>query len=127
MELADLTDEDLLALKISSMLPMTMRAGNTAELVDSIGNRSLLLLLDNCEHMIDACAKLAPDLLRACPNLRILATSREPLRIDGESVFPAPPLSVPEEGQHRSQTATDRYDAVSLFLSRASAADPQFS
>ncbi|MEU3785430.1 LuxR C-terminal-related transcriptional regulator [Streptomyces sp900129855] len=128
VELADLIDEDLLALKVLSTLPMAMRAGTgAAGLVDSIGDRSLLLLLDNCEHMIDACAKLAPDLLRACPNLRILATSREPLRIDGESVFPAPPLSVPEEGQHRSQTATDRYDAVSLFLSRASAADPQFS
>jgi predicted ATPase/DNA-binding CsgD family transcriptional regulator len=128
VELADLTDEDLLALKVLSSLPMAMRAGTgAAGLVDTIGDRSLLLLLDNCEHVIDACGELALDLLRACPNLRILATSREPLRIDGESVFPTPPLSVPEEGQHRPKAAADRYDAVRLFLSRASAVDPQFS
>ncbi|MFD9136494.1 LuxR C-terminal-related transcriptional regulator [Streptomyces bottropensis] len=128
VDLAEVIEEDLLALKVLSTLPMAMRAGTgTAGLVDSIGDRSLLLLLDNCEHIIDVCAKLAPDLLRACPNLRILVTSREPLRIDGESVFLTPPLSVPEEGQHRTKEAADRYDAVRLFLSRASAADPQFS
>ena len=58
----------------------------------------LLLVLDNCEHLPGACAALAADLLGACPGLRVLATSREPLGVPGEAIFPLPPLAVPPEG-----------------------------
>ena len=60
--------------------------------VEAVGGRSLLVLLDNCEHLIDACAKLADALLRGCPNLALLATSREPLGIAGERVYRVPSM-----------------------------------
>ena len=70
-----------------------------------IGDRELLLVLDNCEHVITAAAEVAEDLLRRCPGLRLLATSREGLRVGGETIWPVPPL------------AAD--DAVQLFVARA--------
>ncbi len=77
-------------------------------LAEMIGSRDLLIVLDNCEHVIAMAAEVAEDLLRRCPGLRLLATSREGLRVGGESIWPVPPL------------ATD--DAVELFLTRARAA-----
>ena len=76
---------------------------------------ALLLLLDNCEHLVDACAALVDALLRACPALRILATSREPLRIAGELVWRVPPLDLPEGGRSRRGVRT-------ILLERATAA-----
>ena len=67
----------------------------TAALVDGLRDRELLLLLDNCEHLVDACAKLVAKLLAHCPNLHILATSREVLRVPGETVWQVPPLELP--------------------------------
>jgi predicted ATPase len=61
-------------------------------------SKELLLVLDSCEHLIDACAKISQSLLEACPQLKILATSREPLNIGGETVWLVPTLSVPEQG-----------------------------
>ncbi len=77
------------------------------QLAAMIGERDLLIVLDNCEHVIDSAAAVAEDLLRRCPGLRVLATSREGLRVSGETIWPVPPL------------ATD--DAVQLFLARAQA------
>ena len=67
-------------------------------LAEAVGGRGLLVLLDNCEHLIGACAKLADALLRGCPNLALLATSREPLGIDGERVYRVPSLGTPADG-----------------------------
>ena len=70
-------------------------------------------MLDNCEHLLDACAVLAGALLRACPGLRILATSRQVLGVPGEVTFPVPPLSVPREGLPVSESPLE-YEAVRL-------------
>jgi non-specific serine/threonine protein kinase len=87
----------------------------------------LLLVLDNCEHLVEACAELADALLRACPDLKILATSREPLRVVGETSLIVPSLSVPDPG--RLPTAGDlaEYEAVRLFVERTQAVDPSFA
>ncbi len=81
---------------------------NPSRLAEVIGDRDMLILLDNCEHVIATAAEVAEDLLRRCPGLRLLATSREGLRVNGETIWPVPPL------------ATD--DAVELFVARATAA-----
>ena len=88
-------------------------------LVEAVGGRSLLVLLDNCEHVIGACAKLADALLRGCPNLALLATSREPLGIDGEHVYRVPSLGVPADGDDAA--AIRASEAVRLLADRAAA------
>ncbi len=95
-------------------------------LADHLAGRSLLLLLDNCEHLVEACAQLAESLLQAAPNVRILATSREPLGIAGETVWSVPPLSLPSEDQEASSDALSRSEAVRLFVDRATAVQPDF-
>jgi len=85
-----------------------------------IGTRKLLLVLDNCEHVIDAVAELVFTLVRANPNLRIIATTREPLRTEGEALYRVPPLAVPPEGT-TDPAALPGYGAVKLFIARARA------
>src|SRR5262249_27151312 len=82
----------------------------------------LLLVLDNCEHLPGACADLAIALLGTCPGLRVLATSREPLGVPGEAVYPVPPLAVPREGSDPEVLAAS--PAVRLFLARSALARP---
>ncbi|WP_067905048.1 protein kinase domain-containing protein [Nocardia vaccinii] len=95
-------------------------------MADSLASRKLLLMLDNCEQVIDAVAKLAESLLRTCPQLRILATSREALGVGGESVFAVPPLGIPDPTDKSALRAPARYDAVTLFAERGAAAVPGF-
>ncbi|QHE73264.1 protein kinase domain-containing protein [Rhodococcus sp. WAY2] len=95
-------------------------------LIEFLTPRELLLVLDNCEHVVDAVAELAGLLLRACPRLRILATSREPLGIGGEAVLRVPPLAVPDPERKPSLRGLPKYDAVSLFAERGAAAVPGF-
>ena len=102
-----------------------------------VADKAMLVVLDNCEHLVAACAELAGRLLRAGPGLKILATSREVLGVPGEVVWPIPPLAVPEPaddgaaddaGQDRAAPeALAGYDAVRLFVERAAAADPGFA
>ncbi|MFD9965767.1 BTAD domain-containing putative transcriptional regulator [Amycolatopsis sp. NPDC058986] len=94
-------------------------------LVAALAERAGLLVLDNCEHLIDAVARLVARLLAACPGLRVLATSREPLGITGELLAPVPRLAVPPPGTSAAR-ALD-YAAVRLFADRAGAADPAFA
>jgi non-specific serine/threonine protein kinase len=96
-------------------------------LTDFLVPREVLLVLDNCEHMLDAVAELAETLLRACPGLRILATSREPLGIGGEAVLQVPPLAVPDPELPPSLRRLPRYDAVTLFVERGATAVPGFA
>ncbi|MFC0452229.1 LuxR C-terminal-related transcriptional regulator [Rhodococcus jostii] len=88
--------------------------------------RQLLIIVDNCEHLIAAVAELIEPLLHGCPDLRIIATSREPLRIGGEMVMRVPPLTVPDPGHpvHRGESSSD---AVQLFVARARTALPEFA
>ncbi|MFE7417048.1 protein kinase [Rhodococcus sp. NPDC057529] len=95
-------------------------------LIEFLASRELLLVLDNCEQMVDAVAELVGLLLRACPRVRILATSREPLVIGGEAVLRVPPLGVPDPERTPSVRGLPKYDAVTLFADRAAAAVPGF-
>jgi predicted ATPase/DNA-binding SARP family transcriptional activator len=108
VELAPVGDPGAVRAAIADALALP----DPARLAELIGERDVLLVLDNCEHVIAVAASIAEDLLRRCPNLTVLATSREGLRIDGEAVWPVPPLPVP--------------DAVELFLARARAAGARF-
>ena len=90
------------------------------DLLASLQDRSALVLLDNCEHLADACAALADDLLVHCPSITILATSREPLGIDGEQTFVVPSLELPGD-QNQEQSAS-----LQLFVARATAARPDY-
>ncbi|MFE3059492.1 protein kinase [Nocardia sp. NPDC059239] len=101
--------------------------GSTLDtLVELLTPYDVLLVLDNCEHMIDAVTSLSVSLMRACPRLRILATSREALGIGGETVYPLPPLEIPDPGVEPELRTVARYDAVALFAERAAAAVPGF-
>jgi predicted ATPase/DNA-binding SARP family transcriptional activator len=98
----------------------TSRAA-TLRLVEVIGDRRILLVLDNCEHLVHEVAGMVDSLLASCPRLRVLTTSREPLSIPGEHLHPVGPLGMPPE-----DTATDDYPAMQLFVDRARAVRPDF-
>jgi predicted ATPase len=94
---------------------------------EALRARELLMVLDNCEHLLDACAGLAEALLHACPCLRILATSREPLGLAGETRWRVPSLSLPPPDQAASPEAVAQCEAVQLFVERARAVQPPFA
>src|SRR5207302_3093661 len=85
-----------------------------------------LLLLDNCEHLVGACARIAEALLQACPRLQLLATSREPLRVGAEVIWRVPALSLPKDGDQSSADLVTS-EAVRLFVERAHAVRPGFA
>jgi transcriptional regulator with XRE-family HTH domain len=108
-----------------------VREGPGASLLDALlsflRRKRLLLVLDNCEHLIDACATLAETLLTTCPDLGILATSREPLQIDGERLWHVQPLALPDPQRPASLAALAEAASVRLFVERAQAIDAAFS
>ncbi|WP_235921253.1 BTAD domain-containing putative transcriptional regulator [Lentzea tibetensis] len=101
--------------------PMRRSADGMSRIVEVLAAGESLLVLDNCEHLVDAAAEFTTTLLRRVPNVRVLATSREPLAIDGESLCPVGPLAVPN-----GQTDVAGFGAVRLFLDRATAVRPGF-
>ena len=120
-DLAPLADPDLVAVTVADVLGVRQEPGRpVAEaVVQAVGERRLLIVLDNCEHLIGACAKLTDALLRGCPNLALLATSREPLGIDGEQVYRVPSLGVPATGDDAETIRGS--GAVRLLEDRAAA------
>ncbi len=118
-DLAPLQDAELVAVTVASVLGILPDPGRPLidTLAEAIGRRSLLVLLDNCEHVIDACAKLADALLRNCPHIALLATSREPLGIDGELIHRVPSLDTPAADDDAD--AIRSTEAVRLFSDRA--------
>lgn len=124
--LASLAVPELLPQAVASALSLLEQPDRPLmdTLIQHLRTRQLLLVLDNCEHLIEPCAQLATNLLQACPDVRILATSREPLNIDGEFVWILPSLSVPPSSL--AETELHKYDAVRLFLERASATGTTF-
>ncbi|HEY6794174.1 MAG TPA: LuxR C-terminal-related transcriptional regulator [Kineosporiaceae bacterium] len=96
-------------------------------LINAVSGRRLLLVLDNCEHLVAGVAKLAAALLRDTDTVRMLATSREPLDIEGEAVLDVPPLALPEPGVALATAELGRYEAVALFVDRARGVAPDFT
>jgi predicted ATPase len=129
VELASLSEPDLVASAIVASLQIRELAGRSARdtLVAMLESRSVLLILDNCEHLVEGCASLADDLLRACPKLHVLATSREPLRIAGERTWRVATLPVPDSQHMPGLAALSRYPAVRLFVERARAVQSDFA
>ena len=125
VELAPLRDPALVAREVAAVLGIGERPGSESlqDLAAALRDARCLILLDNCEHVVGACAVLAEGLLRQCPGLAVFATSREPLGAAGERVWPVPPLSVPDSSA--LETAA-RSESVRLFVERASAALPAF-
>ncbi|GAF49074.1 protein kinase domain-containing protein [Rhodococcus wratislaviensis] len=129
VELGELRDESLLVDAVAGALRIQHHSARPLRevLVEYIGTRELLLVLDNCEHIVGAAAELAETLLQACPGVRVLATSREPLVIGGEAVLRVPPLALPDPERPPSLRGLPAYDAVTLFAERAAVAVPGFA
>jgi len=152
VELAALADPALVPAAVAAVLDLRELPGAsfTATLADTLQARRMLLVLDNCEHLVAACADLAARLLRTCPQLQILATSREALGMAGETVWRLPPLSLPPltddlREDHRADVPArgapvgdvvaeageldrvQRFEAVQLFVERARASRPDFT
>jgi predicted ATPase/class 3 adenylate cyclase len=128
IELAGISDPSLVAPAIAQSLGV--RESHNQALLDTLlanlKHRRLLLVLDNCEHVIDEVRSVTGGILRACPDVRILATSRESLNIAGEQVFRLPSLAVPPADQTVTAEAVRRFGAVALFADRAAASDARF-
>lgn len=129
IELARISDPLLVPETVAAALGFQEVSSDTVlnALLSALQSRAMLVVLDNCEHLIDACADLADSFLSACPNVRILATSREPLQISGERQRRVLPLPVPNAGQVASPNELARYPAVQLFVERASAVEGSFA
>jgi predicted ATPase len=127
-ELGALSDPALVPKAVATALDVPEQPGRAlAETLKTyLRTKTLLLILDNCEHLVSACAELADGLLRTCPTLRILATSREPLGIFGETVWRVPVLSSPTSTSPLSVEEVTKYDAVRLFVDRAALSHPGF-
>ena len=129
VELAPLADPRLLVQAVAAVFGVGEEGGERAlaeTLTDTLRLKSVLLVWDNCEHLVAACAHLAESLLRACPGLHLLATSREALEIGGEAVLPISSLSLPPGAGASVPEALADCDAVRLFVDRAMAAQPTF-
>lgn len=132
IELAALNDSSLFWHTIASVLGLREEQGRPLRdtVSEYLRSKTMLLILDNCEHLIDVCAQCADLILRVSPHVRIMATSREPLGIPGEVVWRIPALSMPNPRQLPSGEelvpSLLRYEAVSLFVERAIAAQPSF-
>jgi class 3 adenylate cyclase len=126
-ELAQVTDGGQVAAVVAGVLGLSdqCRPSVLESVSDALADQDLLLVLDNCEHVIDAAAKFCDQVIRRCPRVRILATSRETLGIDGERVYRVPSLSLPQaDADNPEELAAS--DAVRLFAERARAQNPGF-
>jgi predicted ATPase/DNA-binding SARP family transcriptional activator len=127
-ELASLSRPELVPQTVASVLDVPLHETGTAEvtLARQLAERRLLLVLDNCEHLLDACARLAGELLRACPDVVVLATSREPLRVGGEVNWRTPSLALPDLHALPPLDRLAQLESVRLFVERARDAAPGF-
>jgi non-specific serine/threonine protein kinase len=128
VELAPLADPSLVPQAVASALGVREVPGKPLvdTLVDRLGTKRVLLVLDNCEHLVEFSASLAETLLRSCLDLRVMATSREALGLPGEALFAVPPLSLPDPHRLSDAGGLARYEAAGLFLERARAVRPDF-
>jgi predicted ATPase/DNA-binding CsgD family transcriptional regulator len=129
VELGDLQQPDLVVSRVAAAVGVGEEPGRPLldTLADALRPRRLLLALDNCEHLIDACARVCQRLLASSPGLRLIATSREPLRVAAETVWQVHPLSVAPDGAALTPEDALRYEAIRLFAARATASLPGFA
>src|SRR5919197_1159344 len=118
VELAPLSDPALVAVHVAELLGVCEDSYRPAAdvIADVVGARPALLILDNCEHLVESCAVLAASLLRSCPAMRILTTSRQALGVPGEKAWVVPPLALPALGE---EATAGSYSAIQLFVQRA--------
>lgn len=129
VDLAPIDDPSLLTQAVFLALGLhdqQAQEWSVATLIDYLAPRRLLLVVDNCEHLLDACAVLVGTVLRSCPHVHILATSRQALSVAGEVRFAVPPLSIPPRGSGYSAEGVLDSDAAALFEERAAAVAPGF-
>ena len=126
--LAEVRDPALVATAVLAALDLRDQAGTAplALLRSFLADKELLLVLDNCEHLIDAAAELVDEVIRAAPAVRVIATSREPLCVDGEHVLPVTPLELPSPNAAEPLAQLRHNEAVMLFTERAAAASGRF-
>ena len=127
-ELAPLTDPESVPQAVADALSARDGPGASSleAITQALDSKRLLLVLDNCEHLVEAAARLAEALLKRCPGLRILATSREALGAEGEAKLRVPPLSGPRQGQRPSAEDLEGYESARLFVQRARYRNPAF-
>jgi predicted ATPase/DNA-binding CsgD family transcriptional regulator len=127
VELASLSEGALVPKEVAGALGVPERPAQPLAdtLAEVLRDRELLLLVDNCEHLLQATARLVDRLLDSCPHLSVLATSREAICVEGETVWLVPPLSVPEDGSASGELVG--YESVRLFVERAKGRDSSFS
>ncbi|MFF5208714.1 ATP-binding protein [Streptosporangium sp. NPDC000396] len=125
VELTEAVPGDLIAPRVAALLGVKAEPSRplTETLIDALGDRRLLLIIDNCESLIEESARFCQALITACPGVRVLTTSREPLRAAGETVWRVPPLTLPQGGVHDLAVS----EAVRLFVDRATAASRGFA
>jgi predicted ATPase/DNA-binding CsgD family transcriptional regulator len=128
VELAAVADPEHVPAAVAGVWGVTDRSPRSvlAALAGYLEDKRLLLVLDNCEHLIEACALLVGKLLGIAPELRVVATSREPLRVDGEQVFPVAPLATPDPAAPPAGDLSE-FEGVRLFVDRARAVLPTFA
>jgi predicted ATPase/class 3 adenylate cyclase len=128
VELAPLHDPALVPQAVASVLGVREEPGRPVveALVKVVRERQLLLILDNCEHLVGACTQLAKTLLQAGGGVRILASSREPLQLGGEAVYQVSPLAIPGVSEPLVAEAIEQYEAARLFVERVKAVRPEF-
>ena len=129
VELGDLRESGLVVSRVASVIGVSEEPGRPLleTLADALRSRRLLLAIDNCEHLIDACARLCQHLLASSPGLRLIATSREPLRVAAETVWQVPPLSIAPAGVPAGPGDPGSCEAIRLFAERAAASLPGFT
>ena len=127
VELAPISDPALIPQTVASIFGLREGPGKTLldQINDYLRAKSLLLILDNCEHLVESAAKFTDDILKACPQIKILASSREALGVPGEKTYRVPSLLMPDD-ENESLDAISKYEAVQLFIERATAANPKF-
>ena len=128
VELGAVVEGAFVASTVAATLGIVEQPGRStqASIDEHVRARHLLLILDNCEHLLTACAELVHGVLLACPSVRILATSQESLGVDGEAMLPVPSLALPDDGRASQPEQLLEFEAVRLFVERAQAASPTF-
>jgi predicted ATPase len=127
-ELAELQDPALVSSAVMAALDLRHQAATEplAQLCSYLKDKELLLVLDDCEHLLEAAAQLVSEVIRAAPGVRVIATSREPLSVAGEHVLPLPPLELPAPNGDEPLARLRQNEAVMLFIERAAAASGRF-